>query len=136
MIYGLREMSPLFSSEKPGILVIDDETAMLDIIKTTLEDEGYRVFTAGAPEVGLQIYEKNWRDIQLVLLDYLMPNMTGDLVFECLQRQNPYVKVLLLTACDDHVARQMFQSGLRGYIQKPFYLADLVTRVGEEIEAD
>ena len=64
-----------------------------------------------------------------------MPNMTGDLVFECLQGQNTDVKVLLLTACDDHVARQMFQAGLRGYIQKPFFLADLIARVTEEIDA-
>ena len=128
-------MSPLFSSEKPGVLAIDDEPDLLDIIKTALEGEGFRVFTATDPQEGLKLYEQHARDVQLVLLDYLMPNMTGDLVFECLQRQNPDVKVLLLTACDDHVARQMFQAGLRGYIQKPFYLADLIARIGEEIDA-
>jgi DNA-binding response OmpR family regulator len=128
-------MSPLFSSEKPGILVIDDETNMLDIIKTTLEGEGYVVFTAGDPQVGLDLYEQRWREIKVVLLDFLMPNMTGDLVFECLQRVNPDVRVLLLTACDDQVARQMFQAGLRGYIQKPFYLTDLISRVAEEVDA-
>ncbi len=128
-------MSPLFSNEKPGILAIDDEPDLLDVIKTALESEGFRVFTAADPQEGLKFYEQHARDIQLVLLDYLMPNMTGDLVFECLQRQNPSVKVLLLTACDDHVARQMFQAGLRGYIQKPFYLGDLVARVAEEIDA-
>jgi CheY-like chemotaxis protein len=85
--------------------------------------------------VGLDVYEQHWREIKVVLLDYLMPNMTGDLVFECLQRLNPDVRVLLLTACDDHVARQMFQAGLRGYIQKPFYLGDLITRVAEEVDA-
>jgi CheY-like chemotaxis protein len=128
-------MSPLFSNDKRGVLVIDDEPDLLDIVKTTLEGEGYRAFAFGDPQEALKFYEQHWREIELVLLDYLMPNMTGDLVFECLRRQNPDVKVLLLTACDDNVARQMFQSGLRGYIQKPFYLADLVTRVGEEIEA-
>jgi len=128
-------MSPLFSNDKPGVLVIDDEPDLVDIIKTTLEDEGYRVFTAVDPQEGLTFYEQHWRDVRLVLLDYLMPNMTGDLVFECLQRQNPDVRVLLLTACDDHVARQMFQAGLRGYIQKPFFLADLIARVTEEFDA-
>ncbi len=128
-------MSPLFSSEKPGVLAIDDEPDLLDIIKTALEGEGFRVFTATDPQEGLKFYEQHACDIQLVLLDYLMPNMTGDLVFECLQRQNPDVRVLLLTACDDHVARQMFQAGLRGYIQKPFYLADLIARVSEEVDA-
>ena len=128
-------MSPLFSNDKPGVLAIDDEPDLLDIIKTTLEEEGFRVFAFPEPQAGLKFYEQNWRDVQVVLLDYLMPNMTGDLVFECLQRQNPDVRVLLLTACDDHVARLMFRAGLRGYIQKPFYLADLIAQVGEEIEA-
>jgi two-component system, cell cycle sensor histidine kinase and response regulator CckA len=127
-------MSPPFFNEKPGVLAIDDEPDLLDIMKSTLEGEGFRVFAFSAPEEGLKFYEQNWRDVAVVLLDYLMPNMTGDLVFECLQRQNPEVKVLLLTACDDHVARQMFQAGLRGYIQKPFYLADLIARVAEQVD--
>src|SRR5438132_574850 len=128
-------MSPLLSSDKPCVLAIDDEKDLLDIIKTALEGEGYEVLTANNPNDGLKLYEQHWRKIGVVLLDYLMPEMTGDLVFECLVRQNPYVKVLLLTACDDHVARRMFEQGLRGYIQKPFYLNDLIARVGEEIDA-
>jgi DNA-binding response OmpR family regulator len=127
-------MSPPFSNEKPGILAIDDEGDLLDIVKTALEGEGFRVFGFTDPQAGLKFYEQHARDIAVVLLDYLMPNMTGDLVFECLQRHNPAVKVLLLTACDDHVARQMFQAGLRGYIQKPFYLADLIARVAEQVD--
>jgi DNA-binding response OmpR family regulator len=128
-------MSPLFSQEKPCVLAIDDEKDLLDIIRTTLEGEGYEVLTASDPNEGLKVYEENWARIGVVLLDYLMPNMTGDLVFECILRQNPYAKVLLLTACDDHVARRMFEQGLRGYIQKPFYLQDLVARVAEELDA-
>ncbi|MCG3147488.1 MAG: Transcriptional activator protein CzcR [Verrucomicrobiae bacterium] len=128
-------MSPLFSHDKPCVLAIDDEPDLLDIIKTALDEEGYEVLTASDPNVGLKLYEEHWRKIGVVLLDYMMPAMTGDLVFECLLRQNPYAKVLLLTACDDHVARRMFEQGLRGYIQKPFYLNDLISRVYEEINA-
>jgi two-component system, OmpR family, response regulator len=68
-----------------------------------------------------------------VLLDFLMPDMTGDLVFECLQTVNPDVRVILLTGCEDNVAKRMFEAGLRGYIQKPFYIEDLVQRVREEL---
>jgi two-component system cell cycle sensor histidine kinase/response regulator CckA len=68
-----------------------------------------------------------------VLLDYLMPDMTGDLVFECLQRVNPDVRVILLTGCEENVAHKMFEAGLRGYIQKPFYIEDFVQRVREEL---
>ena len=72
----------------------------------------------------------------MVLLDYVMPEMTGDLVFECLRQKNPDVRVILLTACEDTVARTMFEAGLRGFIQKPFYIDDLTNRVREELALD
>ena len=117
------------------VLAIDDEPEVLEIIRAALESEGYRVLAAKLPGEGLKLFEQHWRDIDLVLLDFLMPEMTGDLVFEALRNINPYVRVVLLTACDDHVAHKMFAAGLRGYIQKQFYLDDLVQRVREEIEA-
>ena len=118
------------------VLAIDDEPEMLEIIKDCLEGEGFRVLTADGPKKALEIYEKRWPEIGLVLLDYLMPDMTGDLVFECLQRIHADVRVILLTAYEDRVARTMFETGLRGYIQKPFYIEDLVQRVREELDQE
>jgi len=115
------------------VLAIDDEPEVLDVIKRCLEIDGVQVLTASDPKQGLDLYEKHREQIGLVLLDYLMPDMTGDLVFECLQRINPDVHVILLTGCDDNVAKRMFEEGLRGYIQKPFYVEDLVARVREEL---
>jgi CheY-like chemotaxis protein len=117
------------------ILAIDDEPDVLDVIRLALEDAGFKVLTASGAVEGLELFEQHRRDIKLVLLDYLMPEMTGDLVFESLQRIDPDVRVVLLTACDDNVAKRMFTQGLRGYVQKPFYLDDLVQRVREEVEA-
>ena len=116
-----------------SVLAIDDESEMLEIIKECLEGDGFQVLTADGPKKALEIYEKRWREIGLVLLDYLMPDMTGDLVFNCFQRINPDVRVILLTAYEDRVARTMFETGLCGYIQKPFYIEDLVQRVREEL---
>jgi DNA-binding response OmpR family regulator len=123
------------ASSKAEILVIDDEPEILEVIRGCLEPAGFIVRTARDPNEGLKIYEKDWRAIRLVLLDYVMPQMTGDLVFECLQNVNPDVRVLLLTGCDDNVAKKMFESGLRGYVQKPFYIDDLISRVREETDA-
>jgi len=117
------------------ILAIDDEPEILEVIRTVLEDEGYKVHTASGAQEALDLYQRLGREIDLVLLDYLMPEMTGDLVFECLRRVNPDARVVLLTACDDNVAHRMFEAGLRGYIQKPFYLDDLIRRVREELDA-
>jgi len=115
------------------VLAIDDEPEILEILTQCLESEGFQVLAAAGPKAGLDTYEKRWPEIGLVLLDYLMPDLTGDVVFECLQRINPDVRVILLTGCDDQVARRMFEAGLHGYIQKPFYIDDLVQRVREEL---
>lgn len=115
------------------VLAIDDEPEILEIIRQCLEGEGLPVLTALGAKNGLETYENRWREIGLVLLDYVMPEMTGELVFEFLQRINPDVRVILLTGYDDQVARGMFEKGLCGYIQKPFYIDDLVQRVRDEL---
>lgn len=116
------------------VLAIDDEPEILEVVRTALEAAGYRVLTATHPREGLELFERQWRDIDLVLLDYVLPDMPGDLVFESMLRVNPYTRVILLTGCDDQVARKMFAAGLRGYLQKPFFIEDLVGRVAEEID--
>jgi len=137
---GLAMLTPCMdahSSTTPKlILVIDDEPEILDVVRQCLELEGFRVLTALGAKEGLKTYENRGSEIGLVLLDYIMPEMTGDLVFECLRQKNQDVRVILLTACEDTVARTMFEAGLRGYIQKPFYIDDLVNRVREELALD
>jgi len=118
----------------PAVLAIDDEPQLLELVRGCLEPDGFQVYTASSAKEGIDFYEKNWRDIRLVLLDFLMPEMTGDLVFECLKRQNPDVRTILLTGCDDNTAQRLFQEGLFGYIQKPFHFQDFIQRVHEAVD--
>jgi DNA-binding NtrC family response regulator len=128
-------MSAPTNNFRPKILAIDDEVKLLDVMKEVLEDEGFEVLTSATAAGGLELYEREWRDIRLVLIDYLMPEMNGDVVFDLMQRVNPDVRALLVTACDDHVAKGMFERGLRGFMSKPFYVDDLIRRVRDEVEA-
>ena len=115
--------------DKINILAIDDDPGITDILKMGLESEGYRVFIANTPQRGVELVEKMRGQVGLVLLDYIMPGMKGDAVFQNLRRIDPNARVLLLTACDDRVATDMFAQGLRGYVQKPFYLNQLLDQV-------
>lgn len=115
------------------ILAIDDERSCLGLFKEALACLRYRVFTASSPQDGLKLYEEQWREIDMVLLDYLLPQMSGDLVFDELQRLNPDVRVVLMTGCDKSVADDLFQKGLRGYLKKPFSLTDLARIVQDAI---
>ena len=131
---GAMEPHPLSSPKL--ILAIDDEPEILNIIKECLEMEGFQVLTAPGAKAGIKVYEERGPEIGVILLDYVMPDMTGDLVFECLRQKNPDARVILLTGCEDAVARKMFEAGLRGFIQKPFYIDYLVNRVREELSQD
>ncbi len=127
-------MSAEKTSRERRVLIIDDEKDLLDILQAALEAEGFKIHVASSGKEGLGIFDRSWRDIDLVLLDYIMPEMTGDLVFDCMRQINPDVRVMLLSGSADQVANKMFAAGLRGYIRKPFYLDDVIQRVREEIE--
>jgi CheY-like chemotaxis protein len=60
--------------------------------------------------------------------------MSGDLVFDELQRLNPDVRVVLLTGCEESVAEKMFRKGLRGYLQKPFGIRELGQKIRDAID--
>jgi len=122
------------TATRPTILVIDDESAILNIVKTALEREGYTVHTASSADEGIKLYEEHWRNIELVLLDFWMPGMTGDHVLEYLQGLDPGVRVVLLTGNKYSFERQLHQSSVRGCLEKPFELAELSQRVHQAID--
>ena len=111
------------------ILVIDDETQILDSIRRTLIREGWVVLTASDPAEGLQLYGEHWQGISLVLLDYFLPGLRGDKVWERLKRINPQVRVLLMTASDDYIPPQMLHGGICGLIMKPATRKELFRRI-------
>ena len=122
-------------SRQDWILAIDDEFAILDIVKTALETEGHTVHTISSPIEGIKFYEQHWTNIKLVLIDFMMPEMTGNLVFERLQRINPDVRVLLLTGSFMFRKDEEFVRRLRGYLEKPINLDVLAVRVKDAIDS-
>ena len=118
------------------ILVIDDDPDILNSTRRLLSQEGWVVLTASDPVEGLQFYEAHWREVQLVLLDYFLPRLRGDAVFERLQNINPQVRVLLTTACADDVSPKMLQGGLYGFVQKPLSPRDLVAWIRRSLGHD
>lgn len=78
------------------ILCVDDEGTGLLVRKMMLESQGYRVFTAENGPDGLAIFSAE--PIDLVILDYKMPGMNGDVVAKSMKRLNPCVPILMLSA--------------------------------------
>ena len=81
---------------KPVILVIDDEEAIRLFLQATLEDEGYEVITVGTGREALDMVEHTVPD--LVLLDLMLPDMSGIQVLGGLKESLPHLCVVMITA--------------------------------------
>ena len=113
------------------VLVVDDEFAIVDILKFNLEKEGYEVFTASNGKEGLNAYRKNKPD--LVLLDIMMPEIDGLQVCKTIRNESN-VPIIMLTAKAEEVDKVLgLEFGADDYITKPFSIRELVARVKANI---
>jgi PAS domain S-box-containing protein len=112
------------------ILVVDDEAAIRSLAKDSLEAYGYRVVTTEDGAEALKIYESRKHEIDLVILDMVMPKMGGLEVFLRLKTLNPSVKALLSTGYSQNgKAQEILDSGVMGFIQKPYQLNELLSKL-------
>jgi hypothetical protein len=124
------ETSPTQAQQKCAVLVIDDEEGICEAVTDILELQDIPVFTARNGQMGIALYQQKQQEIGLVLLDYSMPEMNGEMVFDALRRIDPQVKVLLSTGYNEqHLSDAFDVSMLAGVLRKPYDFATLVTAV-------
>lgn len=118
-----------------SILIIDDESMIIETGATLLAELGYTVLTADGGKEALNIYAARQQQIDMVILDMIMPKMSGRETFEQLKNINPEVKVLLSSGYSiNGQASDLLKQGCRGFIQKPFNISKLSKKVREVIE--
>ena len=114
------------------ILLVDDEDGVRMVAARMLEQLGYHVLLAPSGSQALEIYPQEQDRIDLVILDMLMPGMGGVETFQKLKEVDPKVRVLLSSGYSlDGEAQQVMAAGARGFIQKPYRLANLSHKVAE-----
>lgn len=110
------------------ILFIEDEAKVLNFVSRGLTAERYAVDTAQDGRTGLEFSLSYQYD--LILLDLLLPQMSGRDVLRAIRRKNPNVPVLILTARDSVQDKvEIFETGADDYLTKPFAFAELLVRV-------
>lgn len=118
------------------VLVIDDEKVVLGVMEALLESLNFRVFTKSGGIEAIDFFEENQDEINLVLLDMIMPGMTGGAIFDALKKIKPEIKVLLLSGYDlNGQAQEILNRGCNGFLQKPFSLKRLleaIQKISEE----
>lgn len=115
---------------KPHILVVEDEPHLAVGIRYNLEAEGYRVSVSGDGVKALKLIEENPRDVDLVVLDLMLPGMSGYAVCESIRRAGNDVPIMILSARTLSEDRTRgFDVGANQYLSKPFELDELISRV-------
>ena len=133
-----RKMHPAAPGIVPGketVLVVEDEPALLKLSETVLAQMGYQVLAAATPGEALQIARKQQGEIQLVMTDVIMPEMNGRVLAKQVQAMYPQIKKLFMSGYTaEIVSRDGILDGGAHFIQKPFSMAQLSTKIREVLQ--
>lgn len=115
--------------EKIKILIVDDESRMRKLIRDFLEREGYQILEAADGVEAMDLFYAN-KDLDLIILDVMMPRMDGWQVCKEV-RERSKVPIMMLTArAEEQSELKGFELGVDEYVAKPFSPKILVARVG------
>jgi signal transduction histidine kinase/CheY-like chemotaxis protein len=125
---------PVMASSRT-VLLVDDEEVVLDVGVRMLQHFGYAVLPAANGHEAMQIYTENKAKIDLVILDMVMPDMGGRVVYDRLKQCNSDVKVLLSSGYSlSGEAAEIMKSGCNGFIQKPFNIKELTAQIDQILQ--
>lgn len=112
------------------VLLVDDEQLIIDVGKEIIKSLGYEVLTACSGKEAIDVYTRNRDRIDIVLLDLVMPGMSGGDTFARLKEIDPDVRVLLSSgySINGHASR-ILNKGCDGFIQKPYNMKDLSHKI-------
>ncbi|MEO8167281.1 MAG: ATP-binding protein [bacterium] len=112
------------------ILIIDDEVSVCEIAKDMLANLGYTITFVHDGKAGTELYRTRRGSIDLVMMNMNMPLMGGRETFRQLKNINPNLPILIVTGHGRAVVEESeWSSEISGYLQKPFQLEDLATKV-------
>jgi signal transduction histidine kinase/integral membrane sensor domain MASE1/ActR/RegA family two-component response regulator len=124
-----------YSVGRGTILVVEDEEAMVRLLREVLSKAGYQTLTAMDGEAAIDLYQGHKEEIDIVVLDLGLPKVTGFEVIRKLNEQNPRVSIIITTGyLQPELKPELLQAGVKDCIYKPYSVDDLVEKVGSLIE--
>jgi len=120
---------------KGTVLLVDDEDMILEVGQAMLETLGYRVLIADSGQMALDLYENQRGEIDLVILDMVMPGMGGRETFERMKTLGVDAPILLSSGYSvNGQAKDILDRGCNGFIQKPFAIKELSRKLREVLD--
>jgi signal transduction histidine kinase/ActR/RegA family two-component response regulator len=125
-----RESAAADAAGTETILVIEDDAILRELTVEYLQRSGYRALTAKDGGVGIEIFNEQLESIDGVILDLILPTLSGEIVFERMKQLDPDVRVLLTSgSSNDKLITHMLMTGCRGFLPKPYSLEELTAAV-------
>ncbi len=112
------------------ILLVDDEDYIVDVGQMMLQGLGYSILTANCGSMALDLFLEKKEQIHLVILDLVMPDLSGEAVFNEIRKLQPDIKVLF--ASGHYIVdqtRSLLENKGTDFLQKPFNLRQLSTKI-------
>lgn len=117
------------------ILIVDDELININVMKKMLEMLHYRVYSAGSGQEAIAVMSEKGKQIDLVIMDMIMPGMGGGRAFDILRQMDPELPVILASGYSaEGEARNIMERGCNGFMQKPFQLHELSKTVRDVLD--
>ena len=114
------------------VLIVEDERAIVEILKFNLKREGYETLEALDGETGLLLAQT--KDPDLILLDVMLPKMSGFDICKTLRGENRTTPIIMLTAREEEMDKVFgLETGADDYMTKPFSMKELMARVKANI---
>lgn len=112
------------------VIVIDDEEIILTVTKTILQRHGHESISAPSGEIGLELLKENPGSIDLVLLDWVLPGMTGLETFAKIRAVAPKIPVLFSSGYQiDHNVVGLIDTSNIGFLDKPYRASSLISKI-------
>jgi PAS domain S-box-containing protein len=117
------------------LLLVDDEEMILEVSREILETLGYTVIQAQGGKEAIDLYRAHKDNIDMVILDMIMPDMGGGETYDQLKAINPELKALLSSGYSiDGQAKEILERGCDRFIQKPFNMKELSGKIREILD--
>ena len=133
---GMSPKEVTFEKNRETVLLVDDEEPIREVNQDMLIALGYQVIVASDGQEALDMYQIHGERIDIVLLDMIMPRMSGGKVYDRLKKMNPDVKVLLSSGYSiESQASEIIDKGCNGFIQKPFKIIEFSQKLRDVLDS-
>jgi two-component system, cell cycle sensor histidine kinase and response regulator CckA len=130
-----KPVTPKIITGTGTILLVDDEPHVLAVSKTILESLGYKVYGVRDGKEAIALYREKKDEVDLIILDMIMPGLSGGETYDLIRELNPSAKIILSSGYSlNDEAQRIMDKGCHGFIQKPFNVAAISRKVREVLE--